>query len=92
LVKIISNYDDLFQEPSGLPPKREVEHEIYLKHDAPLANISMYRSSVLENEEINKQVQKFLDKGIIRPSSSPCGSPIMLVLKKDGMWRMCIDF
>jgi hypothetical protein len=92
LVKIISNYDELFQEPTGFPPKREVEHEIYLQQDAPLPNIGMYRSSVLENAEIKKQVQELLDKGIIRPSSSPCGSPIVLVPKKDGTWRMCIDF
>jgi ribulose bisphosphate carboxylase small subunit len=92
LVKIISNYDELFQEPTGFPPKREVEHEIYLQQDAPLPNIGMYRSSVIENAEIKKQVQELLDKGIIRPSSSLCGSPIVLVPKKDGTWRMCIDF
>jgi hypothetical protein len=88
LVKIISNYDELFKEPTGLPPKREVEHEIYLQQDAPLPNIGMYRSSVLENVEIKKQVQEFLDKGIIKPSSSLCGSPIVLVPKKYGMWGM----
>jgi hypothetical protein len=92
LVKIISNYDELFQEPTGLPPKREVEHEIHLHQDVPLPNIGMYRSSVIENAEIKKQVQELLDKGIIRPSSYTCGSPIVLVPKKDGTWRMCIDF
>jgi len=49
LVKIVSKYDELFQEPIGLPPKREVEHEIYLQQDAPLPNIGMYRSSIIEN-------------------------------------------
>jgi hypothetical protein len=92
LVKIISNYDELFQEQTGFPPKREVEHKTYLQQDAPLPNNGLYRSSMLENAEINKQVLELLDKGIIRPSSSPCGSPIVLVLKKDGTWRMCIDF
>jgi hypothetical protein len=52
----------------------------------------MYRSSVLENAEIKKQVLDMLDKGIIRPSSSMCGSHIVLVLKKDSSWRMCIEF
>jgi hypothetical protein len=92
LVKIISIYDELFQEPTGLPPKREVEHEIYLQQDTPLSNIGMYRSSVIENVEIKKQVQEFLNKGIVRPSSSPCGSPIVLVPKKYCTWRMCIEF
>ena len=49
LVKIISNCDELFQEPTGLPPKREIEHEIHLQQDAPLLNIGMYRSSMIEN-------------------------------------------
>jgi len=47
---------------------------------------------VMENVEIKKKIQEFLDKGIIRPSSSPCGSPIVLVPKKDGTWRRCVDF
>jgi hypothetical protein len=90
LVKIISNYDELFQEPTGFPPKREVEHEIYLQQDAPLPRIGMYRSSVLENIDIKKQFQEFLDKGIIRPSSSPCGSMIcdMYTLKKTNLLYM----
>jgi len=52
----------------------------------------MYRLSALENVEIKKQVQELLQKGFIRPSTSPCGSPIILVRKKDGSWRMCIDY
>jgi hypothetical protein len=38
----------------------------------------------MENAEIKKQIQEFIDKGVIVPSSSPCGSPIVLVSKKDG--------
>jgi hypothetical protein len=49
LVEIVSNYDDVFQVPKGLPPKRQVEHEIQLQQDVPLPNIGMYRLSVLEN-------------------------------------------
>eukprot|EP00253_Pinus_taeda_P022303 PITA_22303 len=52
----------------------------------------MYRLSALENAEIKKQVQEFLEKGFIRASTSPCGSPIIFVRKKDGLWRMCIDY
>jgi hypothetical protein len=54
LVKVISNYDEIFQEPTGLPPKREIQHEIQLQQDAPLPNIGMYRLSLLENAEIKK--------------------------------------
>jgi hypothetical protein len=47
---------------------------------------------MIENAEIKKQVQELLEKGIIRPTSSPCGCLILLVPKKYGMWMMCIDF
>ena len=46
----------------------------------------------MESMEINKQIQEFLNKGIIHPSTSPCGLPIVLVPKKDETWHMCVDF
>ena len=92
LVKVVSDYDILFQEPKGLPPKMEIQHEIQLLQDAPLPNIGVYRSSIVENAEIKKQVQELIEIGAIRPCSSPCGSPIVLVPKKDGTWRMCVDY
>ena len=49
-------YDILFQEPKGLPPKKEIVHYIILQQDVPLPNIGMYRLSTLENAEIKKQV------------------------------------
>ena len=52
LIKVVSDYDNLFQEPKGLPPKREIQHKIYLQQDAPLPNIGMYKSSIIENAEI----------------------------------------
>ena len=76
----------MFQEPKGLPPKRAIQHEIQLQQDCPLPNIGMYRMSVMENVEIKKQIQELLDKGVIIPSTLPCGSPIVLVPKKDGTW------
>jgi hypothetical protein len=46
----------------------------------------------MENKEIKCQIEELLQKGHIRPSSSPCGSPIVLVQKKDRTWRLCIDY
>jgi hypothetical protein len=92
LYEVVNQYDEMFKEPKGLPPKRGIQHEIQLQQDCPLPNIGMYRMSVMENTEIKKQIQELLDKGVIVPSSSPCGSPIVLVPKKDGTWRMCVDF
>jgi hypothetical protein len=54
LVRIVSYYDEIFQVPKGLPPKRQVEHGIQLQQDVPLPNIGMYKLSVLENAEIKK--------------------------------------
>jgi len=47
--------------------------------------------SIMEILEIKKQIQEFLNKGIIHPSTSPCCSPIFSVPNKDGTWRMCVD-
>jgi hypothetical protein len=47
---------------------------------------------LLENEEIKRHIQELLHKGHVCPISSPCGSPIVLVQKKDGTWRLCIDY
>jgi hypothetical protein len=52
----------------------------------------MYRMSVVDMPEIKKQVQGLLDQGVIRPNSYPYGSSIMMVPKKDGTWRMCVDY
>jgi hypothetical protein len=92
LYEVVNQYDEMFKEPKGLPPKRGIQHEIQLQQDCPLPNIGMYRMSVMENDEIKKQIQEFLDKGVIVPSSLPCGSPIVLVPKKYGTWRICVDF
>lgn len=48
--------------------------------------------SIMENAEIKKQIKDLLDKGFISPSTLPCGLPIVLIPKKDGTWRMCVDF
>nr|CAD1831489.1 unnamed protein product [Ananas comosus var. bracteatus] len=92
VAKLIGEHQDLFQEVRGLPPKRAVEHEIQLINDAPLPNLGMYRNSVVENEKIKRQVTELLESGAIKLSSPPCGSPIVLVPKKDDGWRMCIDY
>ena len=58
----------------------------------PLPNIGMQRMYVMQSEEIEKQIQDLVGKGITRPNTSPCGSPIVLVPKEDGSWRMCFDY
>ncbi|KAK1602009.1 hypothetical protein QYE76_027114 [Lolium multiflorum] len=70
---------------------RGIEHQIDLIPGASLPNRAPYRTNPEETKEIQKQVQALLDKGYIRISLSPCAVPVILVPKKDGTWRMCVD-
>ena len=92
LIKVIFYYDEIFQEPQGLPPKREVKHEIQLLQDAPLPNLSLYKLLVIENEEVKKQVQELMEKGFIYPSYLPRRSPKVLLPNKYGAWCVCMDY
>ena len=55
-------------------------------------HIGRYHMLIMKSLEIKKKIQELMNKGIIRPSTSPCGSPIVLVPKKDETWCMCVDF
>jgi hypothetical protein len=90
---VLQDYEDVFPEevPLGLPPKRGIEHQIDLVPSASLPNRAPYRTTPEETKEIQRQVQELIDKGYIKESLSPCAIPIILVPKKDGSWRMCVD-
>lgn len=92
-VRIISEYPDVVSDDlHGLPPVREVEYLIDLvPGTTPLAK-SPYRLAPSEVREIITQIQELLDKGFIRPSSSPWGTLVLFVKKKDGTIRICIDY
>nr|GEZ62968.1 putative reverse transcriptase domain-containing protein [Tanacetum cinerariifolium] len=76
----------------GLPPARPVEFQIDLIPGAALVARSPYRLAPSEMMELSEQLQDLSDKGFIRPSSSPWGAPVLFVEKKDGSFRMCIDY
>lgn len=90
---IMEKFADVFPEeiPPGLPPVRGIEHQIDLVPGAPLPNRAAYRFNPEEAKELEKQVQDLMSKGYIRESLSLCAVPVLLVPKKDGSWRMCMD-
>src|SRR5438046_2721878 len=93
LLTFLQDYVDVFppEIPPGLPPMRGIEHKIDLIPGASLPNRAAYRANPEETKEIQRQVQDLLDRGYIRESLSPCPVPVLLVPKKDGTWRMCVD-
>ncbi|XP_019439555.1 PREDICTED: uncharacterized protein LOC109345178 [Lupinus angustifolius] len=89
---LIQNFEDIFQDPKGLPPQRSCDHAIVLKNGAEIPNIRPYRHPHSYKEEIEKFVKDMLRAGMIRPSVSPFSSPLILVKKKDGGWRFFVDY
>ena len=91
---LLKDYEDIFPDnlPKGRPPKRQVEFEIKTEEGAVPPNKPPYRLSPKEHEELQAQIDDLLAQGHIRPSSSPYGAPVLFVPKKDGRWRMCVDY
>ncbi|GJU47227.1 putative reverse transcriptase domain-containing protein [Tanacetum coccineum] len=83
---------DFPEELPGLPPPRQVEFQIDLVPGAAPVARAPYRLAPSEMRELSVQLQELLEKGFIRPSSSPWGAPVLFVKKKDGSFRMCIDY
>ena len=92
LQELLQQYADLFEEPRGLPPKRSHDHHIPLKDETQVVKIRPYRYPMVQKNEIKTIVAEMKATGIIRDSTSPFASPVVLVKKKDGSWRLCIDY
>jgi hypothetical protein len=92
-IRIVSKFIDVFpEELPGMPPEGKVEFAIELiLGTAPIFKRA-YRVSRLELAELKKQIDELLEKGYIRPSTSPWAAPVLFVEKKDGTKRMCIDY
>ncbi|GJY87570.1 putative reverse transcriptase domain-containing protein [Tanacetum coccineum] len=91
--RTVRDFPEVFPEDlPGLPPIRQVEFQIDLVPGAAPVARAPYRLAPSEMEELSTQLQELSDKGFIRPSSSPWGAPVLFVKKKDGSFRMCIDY
>ena len=92
-IPIVSEYPDVFpEELPGMPPDREVEFCIELQPGTTPVARAPYRMAPAELRELKVQLEDLLEKGFIRPSTSPWGAPVLFVRKKDGSFRLCIDY
>jgi hypothetical protein len=88
----LQTFQDIFQKPMGLPPAREIDHQIPLTQEAKPPNIRPYRMSHSQKNAVEQLIREMLHNKEIRPSKSPYSSPVLLVRKKDKSWRLCVDF
>jgi hypothetical protein len=85
-------FADLFEEPKGLPPKREFHHAIPLLPGAKPVNVRQHIYTPEQKDEIERQISKMLPTGITQPSTNPFPSPLLLVAEKDLSWRLRTNF
>ena len=92
-IPVVSEYPDVFpEELPGMPPDRDVEFVIELQPGTTPISRRPYRMTPSELAELKIQLQELLDKGFIRPSTSPWGCPALFVKKKDHGLRLCVDY
>jgi hypothetical protein len=93
LRELLHRHSITFTDPDTLPPERPgFDHVIELTPNAKPPPQRTYRMSPAELEEVKRQLDTYLAKGWVRPSSSPFGAPILFARKKDGGLRMCVDY
>ncbi|GJZ98575.1 putative nucleotidyltransferase, ribonuclease H [Tanacetum coccineum] len=93
VIPILEEFADVVPKklPSGLPLMRDIQHCIDFIPGTTIPHKAAYRMNPREHDELQRQVQELQEKGSIRESMSLCAVPELLVPKKDGPWRMCID-
>ncbi|GBG67275.1 hypothetical protein CBR_g88564 [Chara braunii] len=88
---VVAKYPDLFEEPTGVV-EREVVHAIEIIPGSSILKGRIYQMSPGELDELRQQLKELIEKGWIRPSVSPYGSPVLFIPKKGGTLTMCIDY
>ena len=84
LPQVVCEYEDVFlDELPGLPPQRVIDFDIELHPGTSPISMTPHRMEPVDLQELGVQLQELLDKGFIRPSTSPWGAPVLFVKKKD---------
>ena len=91
-IPVVAEYEDVFEPLKGPPPARADVLTIEVEPGAAPISRAPYRLAPTEMAELKKQLEELSDKGFIRPSTSPWGAPVLFVKKKDGSFRLCIDY
>src|SRR4051812_6409910 len=92
-IPVVRDFPGIFpEELSRRPPDRCVEFRVDLMPGTSPISRGPYRMAPHELAELKTQLEALLEKGFIRPSSSPWGCPVLFVTKKDGRERMCVDY
>ncbi|KAK2380216.1 hypothetical protein QL285_035697 [Trifolium repens] len=92
ITHLLNQYSPVFSKPVTLPPHRTQNHHIHLLPNSKPVNIRPYRYPQYQKDVMTTMIREMLADGIIRPSTSPFSSPVLLVRKKDGTWRFCVDY
>ncbi|XP_056857903.1 uncharacterized protein LOC130507213 [Raphanus sativus] len=91
-IPVAAEYTDVFEPLRGPPPHRNTAFTIELEPETAPVSKALYRLAPAEMAELKKQLEDLVEKGFIRPSSSPWGAPVLFVKKKDRSMRLCIDY
>jgi hypothetical protein len=92
VTEVLEQFKDIFAEPTTLPPQRECDHQIILHPGTKPVNKRAYRLPAYQKDALEKIIEQLVDSEVISVSLIPYSSPAILVRKKDGSWRLCIDY
>jgi hypothetical protein len=92
-VPVVNEFSNVFpEELPGMPPDRDIEFVIELKPGTAPIYKTPFRMTTPELAKLKEHIRELLEKGFIRPSSSPWGAPMIFFPKKDGTQRLCVDY
>ncbi|KAF5460502.1 hypothetical protein F2P56_020366 [Juglans regia] len=92
VMAILNQHSAIFQEIQCLPPQQSQDHKIPLEKGANPISVKPYRYPHYQKNEIEKMIKGLLSSDVVRPSTSPYSSLVLLVKKQDGSWRLCVDY